>query len=322
MKKQIALTLFILTCALNCALSYAQSNEGWLIPRTVFVGDNATLVLPLPPSLLPETGDTVLDAYSLLSTEDIDLRRVTLEKRVSGNRLLVEFTAFRPGLIELPLIEIAETSFSGLTVTIASLLDTSRAPELSRAASTLAMPGTAFLLYGTMAGFVLLILLAVWFFYRGRHLLHRLHEKWKRWSLFVFMKNTEKNLSRLLLRGENKREILDKLSDEFRMFLSFLSGKNCRAMTAGEFEKIPLEFETQVNAFLAGAFWANSIPENGDVISTICLGKFFRRCDELRFSGIDAGKDDIKLLLADLRLFLAAAEKLKTQPKPAKEEAA
>jgi hypothetical protein len=283
MKKRLALTLFVLTSA----LCYAQNNGAWLIPRIVYVGDTAMLILPLPPAP-SDAGDIVIGAQSRdLSTENIEFHRITLERRVSGNRLLVEFTAFMPGTIELPIIEIGGESFSGLTVTISSIVDTSRAPELSGAAPTLAMPGTAMMLYGTMAAIVFLLLFAVWFSFRGRHLLQKIIEKWRRWGLFIFMRKTEKNLQKLLLKGGNQREILDKLSDEFRAFLSFFSGNNCQTMTAREFENLTSTIH----------------------IDGVFLRNFFRRCDNLRFSGADVKNDDIKRLLADLRTFLTAAEK-------------
>jgi len=317
MKKHITLALFILTCAVlhsqNSGPGFAQNT--WLVPRTVYVGDPAALILLLPSSGTAaerDSGDTILDAKTLnLSTEDIDINRVVLERSAPGNRLVIEFTAFRPGMIELPLIEIGGESFGGLIVTIDSILDTRDAPQLSGAAPALAMPGTAFMIYGTLAGVVFFIIISIWFFFKGRYVLRRINEKWKRWSLFIFMKNTERNLGRLLAKGENKRKILDKLSDEFRKFLAILTGSSCRSMTAGEFENNPPEIEIQVNKLLT-----SGVLQNG-----INLGKFFRFCDNLRFSGTDANNDDIKNLLADLRLFIAAAEKIKPQ-RAAKEPAA
>ena len=91
--------------------------------------------------------------------------------------------------------------------------------------------------------------------------------------------NTEKRLSKALLKGGDKRAILDKLSYEFRKFLSFLTGVNCRAMTAREFEAQP-------------------------AAELVMLGDFFRRCDILRFSGITVQSEDISGLLADMRTFL------------------
>jgi hypothetical protein len=96
------------------------------------------------------------------------------------------------------------------------------------------------------------------------------------------MRNTEKRLGKMLLRGGDKRDIINILSDEFRSFLSFLTDKNCRAMTSREFESISIALEFN------GAF----------------LSYFFRICDELRFSGKEIKPEDINELLGDLRGYL------------------
>ena len=285
MKKYPELVLFILIAA----VSSAQNNGAYLIPRIVYVGDQATLILPLS-GTAQNTGDTVLTPLSLNYPKDnnIDFHRIVLERRVTGSRLLIEFTAFVPGLLELPVIEIGGERFAGLTVTINSIIDSRSTIELSGPASSLAMPGTALMLYGTVAGVVLLLLLTIWFILKGRHYMQRWTAKWKRWRLFVSLRNTEKYLYKILSKGGNKRDILDRLSGEFRNFLSFITGNNCRAMTAREFENLP---EMDANF----------------------LGDFFRCCDKLRFSGTDINSQDIFRLLADLRLFIEKIEKAKTE---------
>jgi len=285
MRKFFALTVFVFVCA---ALR-AQDTGAYMIPRVVYVGDPATLVLPLAGEAF-DNSDIVLDAnsHNFPQDPDIDFHRIVLERRMPGNRLLVEFTAFVPGLLELPIIEIGEMRFSGLTVTINSTIDARRAaPELSRPASSLAMPGTALMLYGAMALSVLLILALVWFFLKGRRYFQKLNEQWKRRRLFATIKSAERRLHRNLQKGADKREILDKLSDEFRVFLSFLTGSNCRSMTAREFQT--LSEDPRLN----GVF----------------LGGFFRRCDELRFRGTEIVSEDIFPLLTDLRLFVVELEK-------------
>jgi hypothetical protein len=288
MKRYPLLVIFVLICA----VSHAQNTGAFLVPRVVYVGDPATLVLPLPgqDTAVQGAGDIILVPQSpdFPSDIDIDFRRIVLERRVSGSRLLIEFTAFVPGLLELPDIEIGGGRFSGLTVTISSIIDSTESePELSAPASPLAMPGTALMIYGTMAAFVFLLLLTLWFFLRGRCYLNTWIAKWKRWRLFISMKNAEKRLYRALLKGMDNRVILDKLSDEFRLFLTFFTGSNCRAMTAREFERLPSEL------FSGHDF----------------VGGFFHRSDELRFSGRDVNTEDVFRLLADLRLFLGALEK-------------
>jgi len=283
MKKIVAFTVvfFLLTCS----VSYAQNRGAMLIPQTVYVGDTATLVLTLP-GAAHDTADIVLTNQSLnfLHHENIDFHRIVLERRISGSRLLIEFTAFAPGLLELPVIEIDGERFAGLTVNINSLLSTGSGYVLSGPASSLVMPGTALMLYGTMAGFALLLLLVIWFIFRGHCYVQKWAAMWKQWRLFASVRKMEKRLHKALLKGENKRVILDRISDEFRVFLSFLTGVNCKAMTAREFE-------------------------NFAEYNPVFLKDFFRKCDTLRFCGAEVNSDDVLHLLADLHNFADEFEK-------------
>jgi hypothetical protein len=291
MKKYYALILFLLT--INAA-SYAQNNRAYLIPRMIYVGDPAVLVLPLP-GQARDGGDVVLTApqADFPSNANIIFHRITLEKRAAASRLMIEFTAFTTGVIELPAIEIEGELFSGLTVSVNSIVDSRLPPVLSGPASALAMPGTALMLYGSMTAFAFFILLSIWFALRGRRFLKEWNKKWRRYRLFASMKKTEKRLQRAAARGTDKRIILDKLSEQFRIFLSFFTDRNCRAMTAREFGKLPPEF-----------FQAQELdPE--------FLTNFFQTCDSLRFSGVNIDSRDITKLLDDLRLFLGALENSK-----------
>ncbi|MCL2440744.1 MAG: hypothetical protein FWD14_03310 [Treponema sp.] len=275
---------------------YAQSSEVYLIPRQIYVGDPASLIITLPATLQNDTIIlTTLDSSLFPSDPNIDFHRIILEKRVTGSRLIIEFTPFIPGNLEFPVIEIGGEYFAGLIISVNSLINSSSAGApagapagahvLSGAASVLAMPGTAVMLYGLLILLILIILLTVWFILKGRSVLQKLKERWKRHRLFVSVLNTEKRLQKALNKGTNKREILDKISDEFREFLSVLTGKNCRSMTAREFSS---EF--------AGEFTG----ENND---SVFLEKFFKTCDELRFSGAVIEIQCIQKLLEDFRLF-------------------
>ncbi len=284
MKKLFVLVFFVLTFAFG-ETAFAQNNNALLIPQVIYVGDPAVLVLPLPSGNQDAAlGDIILTGISpnFPSDEKIDFHRIVLERRTAGSRLLIEFTAFAPGVLELPVIEIENERFAGLTVTVNSVLDSNGQRVLARSASTLAMPGTALMLYGTMAAIVFIVFLIIWFALKGRRFLESRIAKWKRKRLFASMRNTEKRLQKALLKDADKRYILDKLSDEFKTFLSCFMEENCRAMTAREFEKLPFD-----SAF-DGHF----------------LGNFFRACDELRFSGKDAGTQNISCLLGDIRSYL------------------
>jgi hypothetical protein len=276
--------LFLLLFIFTCAAAFGQNRrDAHMIPPKVYIGDRASLVLPLPGS----TDNDVEIPYAMIPpSQDIDIFRVVLERRPGGSRLVVEFSAYIPGLLELPLLEIGGEIFGGLTIEISSILDSGVSGTiLSGPALPLAVPGTSFLVYGTIGAVLLLVLLALWVLFWGRGRMNTWIKTWRRRRLLVSMLLIEKRLRKTLIRGNPKREILDTLSGEFRSFLAWYTGENCRAMTASEFGG-SLEL-------------SNGLPKNE------FLGSFFNRCDSLRFSGGKIIEDDALTIFDDLKHYLA-----------------
>jgi hypothetical protein len=276
MIKFLSVLFFVVSGAL-----YAQTGGAYIIPRQIFVGDPAALVLPLAAS--SQNNSDIILTGDFPADENIDFHRIILEQRVTGSRLIIEFTAFAAGTIELPEIEIGGEKFYGLSVTVNSVISSRSDLALSTAASSLAMPGTAFMLYGSMAALVCLLLIVIWFIVKGQTVMRILHNKWKRYRLFAGIRKTEKRLYKAVIKGADKREILDKLSGETRNFLSVLTGSNCRSMTAREFEILPVQLNIQED--------------------NVSFGDFFKSCDEFRFSGVSIDSRDIIKLLDDLKRF-------------------
>jgi hypothetical protein len=261
---------------------YTQQNVPYTIPRQIYIGDPAVLVVPLSSSA--ENHPDIITAADLPKHKYIDFHKITLERHINAGRLVIEFTPFAAGELEFPLIEVGGHYFSDLKITVNSIIDRKEAITLSSPASSLAMPGTSFMIYGLMALIVFILLFVIWFFAKGRRLVSIWREKWKRWRLFTNMRHTERRLYRALIKNTDKRIILNKLSEEFRTFLSVLTKQNCRAMTAQEIGN------------LQGIF-PGKLPED-----------FFTRCDNLRFSGSSAETEDIMQLLTELRGFIDTAE--------------
>jgi hypothetical protein len=268
-----------------------QDRSPYLIPQTVYVGDRAALILPQP--VLLNAGDIVLDPLSpdFPSLPEMDIHRVVLESRPSGSRLVVEFSAFVPGILEFPPIEIGGQWFGGIKVEISSIIGDSDSAVLSAPLAPVSIPGTSFFVYGTLAGIVLFLFLVLWMSFRGRRHLSRWIIAWKRRRLIAGMAGVEKRLRRSLRQGGEKQGILDLLSAEFRNFLSIFTGENCRTRTAGEFVHVPLTFPG-----LPGE-WGPGFLRN-----------FFRRCDDLRFGGAEVVSADVMFLLGELKEFLAALD--------------
>ncbi|MCL2801772.1 MAG: hypothetical protein FWD28_08455 [Treponema sp.] len=285
--KKLLLT-FAFAFILLSGICYAQNISGYLIPRQIYVGDPAVLVLTLPPSSQNENIvlASQLDSNIMPSDPNIDFHRILLERRIAGSRLMIEFTAFTPGTHVFPDIEIGGEQFTGLQVRVNSLIENRSTQSLAGAAAVLAMPGTAIMLYGSLIGLIVFILLTIWFIFKGRAVLNKLYQKWKRYRLFASIRKTEKRLQRALNKNADKRQILDKLSGEFREFLSVLTEKNCRSMTAREFDSLVM-------------------PE---AMQNMPLSEFFYKCDELRFSGAAINPHEISKLLGFLRAFLDTLE--------------
>jgi len=271
-----------------CCFGFAQDNNAndgsFTVPPIVYVGDRAALILPLPGFALNSASVT---ASAVSPSDDIDIRRAFLERRPGGSRLTVEFTAYSPGILELPPIVIADRSFSGLKIEISSVLEhDADGTVLSGPALPLAIPGTSLLIYGTIISILCSLSLAFWVLFWGRKRIGGWIASWKKMQLLVAMQGTEKRLRKALARGDDTcRNILDALSGEFRGFLAHFTGESCRAMAASEFARIELENE---------------------IIKREFLKDFFRRCDGIRFGGGEIDKKDALSILDDLKQFLAA----------------
>jgi hypothetical protein len=137
-----------------------MQTDAYMVPPKVYVGDRASLVLPLPGL----AADAKISLEQLPSSSaDLMIHQVALERRPSGSFLTIEFSAYTPGALELPPFEIGGKIYSGLKIEISSILSADESGMvLSGPASPLALPGTSLLVYGTISAAIFLMLLAIW----------------------------------------------------------------------------------------------------------------------------------------------------------------
>jgi hypothetical protein len=234
----------------------------------------------------------VIQGADLPRSKDVVITRVELERRGGAAQLLVDFQAYVPGLVVLPPIEIASHTFTGIEVSISSILSVERrGMVLSSPADPLAAPGTAGLVYETILGIILLLLaVTVGNFWRKTRL-RDFAERWRRRRVIRAMGKCVGRLRGAGAGGNGK--ILETLSGDFRTFLGILTGTNCRAMVPREFLALP---GLGSAAGLSPAF----------------VSDLFRRCDTLRFSGADIDGEAVFNLLDEFKKLtglLEAAEK-------------
>lgn len=264
----------------------------YLIPQIVYVGDRAALTVLLdhrPENELAFTGEPPV-------MPDLVIHRIELERRGENGRLIIDFTAYAPGLMELPPFEIGGILFRDLRIEIASILGADEtARVLSPPAPPLAVPGTGALVYGTLSAAVLILLVFLWALAFGPRRFAGWLRKWKRKRLIASLAGMERRLRRKLNREgpgiKNFEALLNVLASELRVFLTLFTGENCRAMTAGELSRLAVPAPAAgEDFFLTGAF----------------LGGFFRRCDDLRFSGAETPKNEFLAVLGELKNFIDA----------------
>jgi len=294
LKKLLTILLLILTNAAGFTqdrnagtVGASGANGAFMVPSKIYVGDRASLILPLPGFAVSAESVT---ASAVSPSADIEIHRAFLERRPGGSRLTIEFSAYSPGILELPPVIIEEYAFSGLKIEVSSILEQGIAGTvLSGPALPLAIPGTSLLVYGTIISILFSLAVVFWILFWGRARIKGWFASWKKRLLLSNMRGTEKRLRRALERSDDtRRNILDALSTEFRGFLAVFTGESCRAMTASEFANIGLQVETVKSGFLKD---------------------FFRRCDGIRFGGGTINKNDALSILDDLKQFLAALEK-------------
>ncbi|MCL2557060.1 MAG: hypothetical protein FWE09_01120 [Treponema sp.] len=262
------------------------------IPREVFVGDRALLIVPLSQAVaerLAAQGSAELPFSQAISFPDIDIYRVALERRPGGPALAIEFAAFLPGIVALPPLEVAGEVFYGLAVEIASVLRPSEPRALSPPAGSLSVPGTALLAYGALAA--LAAFLAILALARGASPFRRFFERIRRRRMFARMIRSERRLRKALSKGAAARGVLDALCGDFRGFLSGITGENCRAMSAPEMRSLIL--------------WD---APSGEREIGLNIEDFFARCDGARFAGRDIAPEEALEMLEELRLVIQALE--------------
>ena len=292
-------SLLLLLLLLPFALQAQTRTDGpYLVPQTIFVGDPGRLVVPLGRAYAG-VAPFVLDAPEKLpETHELWIRRIELERRGELTRLLIDFVPYAPGTLSFPALEISISGggaepliFTGLEVQVASILSPSEM-TLSGPIPPLSVPGTSFLIYGTIVLLIFLLFLGIGISYWGRSHFRELWERFRRRRLIramlKFLHCLKQECS--LENDGNPGYFLSVLVGEFREFLSLFSGINCRSLTPGEFLELPL---SQIALALGPVY--------------LCW--IFRSWDNLRFSGRGMEMSDLYQSLDEVERLILTLDK-------------
>lgn len=205
----------------------------FLIPQTVFVGDEGRLVVPLSENALYAAKTNVVVTGGLPFNDDIIVKRVEID--AGARQLLIDFTAFRPGAVSIPPIPVA--GLPPLTVSIASILERDGySTTLSPPEKPLAAPGTfALIIGGTAALIALAALVGFSVSYGPRHF-QRLFEKIRVRFLRYKAKRTILAAENALASGRvGTKEAAAAVGEAFRGFLAAIYRKDYAAYSAEDF---------------------------------------------------------------------------------------
>jgi hypothetical protein len=300
----------ILTAQTN-SLSRDVPIEGmYLIPQTIYVGDRGRLVLPLGAAYAEIESIVITESHLLPIASDIVISRIEIDKRTGGPRLLVDFRAYAPGLLELPPLSLGAYEFTGLKVEITSILEAEDDRVLSDAAPPMPLPGTLMLVYGSIIALVLFLLFALLFAFRGIPYMRMLKTYRRRRSVIRALRRSIHKMRNAIAKNALlDNSMLTHVSQDFRTFLSFFTKINCFTMTPKEISALPkmmLHPMIHQSELKGGEVYIFDHPE--------ILYRIFKHCDDLRFSGNAYGKESVIAVLDSIDRFIIAFESYEKEP--------
>jgi hypothetical protein len=305
----------------------------FLLPRTIFVGDEGRLVV-MPGETFGGNnfangeivagnfagGNIIADVQPFVKenpadfgeTFELQIRRIELERWAGVSRILIDFVPFVAGTIHFPTLYFHVSgqepiALSGLRAEVASVLD-GASMELSMPALPMAVPGTGLLIYGSMAVFLVTLALAVAISVWAKRRFKGFRLAMRRARLFRVMMRFLRRLGRegSTEKNGNPGYYLGLLAAEFRRFLSGFTGKNCRSLTPTEFMELPLAGETHQATALAP-------PQFADILTPAFLCRLFRNWDALRFNGFGVDKADFFQAVKETESFVLALRERERQ---------
>ncbi|MHB9296715.1 hypothetical protein PilKf_02490 [Pillotina sp. SPG140] len=260
------------------------TQEVFVIPQKVFVGDKAQLIIPYSGN---QTWEQVLD---LPATPEVRIHRVA----ANNGRITVDFTAFRPGIVPFPPIIIPDAEpLDTLTVTIESIL-TAEDSLLSMPATPMLVPGTMLLFICSAVGVLVLLLAWIATTSYGKQFFDNIALVCRRYWLIYTVK---KRINTMLNLPSVDQNLLNKLSIELRHFLTLWTGIDCLVLSAEEFNSLSFSEEKYVHI--------------GAILSDI-----FYQCDMLRFGGVPIEQEQLGILLNLVQQLLKSLEKGIISPTP------
>jgi hypothetical protein len=266
MRRQIFLSIIIYFALMPFFADAQDLPAPYQIPQIIYIGDKGRLVYPLD-GFFSNQENGALPHDDIETDSDIIISSI----EINNGRLVIDFQAFRTGMIPLPIIVISGEPISGLEVYVSSLLDSAdNVTVLSPAALPISAPGTLWIIVSIIFIIILIFISAFLFLFRGGNFFTAITLKIKKIRI---IRKTQKAIKKLKLNLEKEntdaRTALSGISNELRFFLDNFFNMDCRSM-------VPLEFLNLIFPDHSGL---------AEKYTAKFFSQFFENCDRLRFSG-------------------------------------
>lgn len=233
--------------------AYTQDGKTYQIPSVVYIGDVAKLVFPLDDFFLHI--QNLQTHWEQTKEQRAELDIISVEADPILKALVVQFQAWKPGVIVLPPITIGGEELAGLRLTISSYLSREEVPlVLAPQEGPLVVPGTFWLLFAAALAGVILILAALFIILYSKGAYKMILESAKIYKpKRRIMRNVQKFRKKLEKGKIGNMDFLAALCVEFRSFVGLVYAIDCGALTSGEFEALDITERGRLAAFLSGA---------------------------------------------------------------------
>lgn len=191
-----------------------------LVPKKVYIGDTAELrcTFNSPNPVLKQLvsdGTTELPLVSqTLSQDDYVIKNVSLSPAgIDFYQLTITFIPWKTGDLRFPPMEIekADVTLEFQPIQIVSLItgENTNTSTIRDTAAPLLLPGTAYKLYGTLAGFVIFLIICIRIILKRKNILFYINQK----RLLKRYRKNKKQTIRALYRIADEAEA-EKISDQ------------------------------------------------------------------------------------------------------------
>jgi hypothetical protein len=285
-KMKRAAAVFLIFGALSSPVA-GEARTPYQIPQVIYIGDSGRLIVPL------EGFDGVADATLPIDGLERSPALVIRGISVYRHNLIVDFQAFKTGVIALPAIAIAGKTIANLEVHVSSILaNADNVNVLAPAALPLPAQGTLWMIVQAVfialavAAAVLLVLL------RGGKLFRGVREKMRARAI---VRETRRRLAKIRATMEGEAA-LSAASHAMRSFLERYFAVHCQAFVPREFRSVTLSRSA-----------AGEAGGTAEKFTGAYLEQFFLKCDALRFSGKVVDAQTVGEIITEVESLVNAA---------------